>query len=147
MLSGLRSRWTMPAACALRERAADLGHDHHELARGHPPDALEALAEVLAVEELHGDVRGALPNAVVQNLDDVGAPELRGRLGLALEAGLRLGNLRVLALDEFHRAGDVEAEVGGVPHRAHSAAAELTVQAESFSDDEIGSELHAAASG
>src|SRR5207245_6262075 len=105
----------------LGERAANLRDDRVDLARVHPPDARDSLAEVLAVEELHRDVRRAFAYAVVEDLHDVRAAELRRRLRLALEALLRLGHMGELPLDEFYGARNVEPEVRCVPDRPHSS--------------------------
>ena len=142
MLSGLRSRWTMPTRVRLGQRAAHLRDDAQDVVRRQPAQALEALAEVLAVEELHGDVRRPVPDAVIEDLHDVRAAELRRGLGLALEAGLRLGKLGDLALDELDRAGDVEREVRREPDRAHAALAELSIEPEALRDDHVGCQLH-----
>ncbi len=89
------------------------------VARGHLARPGESLAEVLPLEELHRDVRRPLKDSVVDDLDHVRAPDLRGRLGLPLEAGQRDDVARELPLDELDGARDVEAYVRGLPHRPH----------------------------
>src|ERR1700690_820567 len=100
-------------------------------------DARQAFAQVLAVEEFHGDVGGTLANAVVEDLDDVRASKVRSGLGLALEAGLHLGNLSPLPFDEFDGTGHVQTEVRRVPYQAHPPAPEQSVEAESLGDDYV----------
>jgi hypothetical protein len=102
----------------------------------------EALRQVLALEELHGDVRRASPHAVVEDLHDMRAAELRGGLGLALEAGPQLGRLRGLFVDELDRARHVEPGVLGEPHGPHSALPQRADQTESIGDDEPCGQLH-----
>ncbi len=126
----------------LGQRAAHFADDLDDLGGGHPADAVEPLAELLAVEQLHGDVRRAVEDAVVEDLHDVRATERCGRLRLALEARLRLGHLRKFAFDEFHRAGDVETEVGRVPDRPHTSLPELAIELEALCDDNVRCELH-----
>ncbi len=68
----------------------------------------EALEEILAVEQLHHDERLIAVDAVIEDLDDVGAAELGGGRRLATEAlagGLLLGQLGVDELD-----GDVRGQ-------------------------------------
>ena len=67
-LSGLRSRWTMPASCALRQTFRDLGHQLDALrdavAPAHP------LRQRLAVDELHGQKVHVAVRARVVDGDD-----------------------------------------------------------------------------
>ena len=57
------SQWMMPASCSVGDRVGDLRADggdrvHHDRA------ALDELAEVLAVEQLHHEVRRAVLHAL-----------------------------------------------------------------------------------
>jgi hypothetical protein len=131
-----------PDRVRLGQRAAGLGDDPDDVARRHPPQLRQPLAEVFAVEQLHRDVRGALKDAVVEDLDDVRAAKLGRGLGLALETRLRLRQLRDLTLDELHRAGDVERQVRRQPHRSHPALPELANEPEPIGDDDVGLEQH-----
>src|SRR5262249_21277926 len=90
--------------------------------------AIEAVHEVLAVEELHHDVRQVVVDAVIEDVDDVRALKVKRGLGLELEADAPFfgGALRIHELD-----GDVaiEVEVSRDPDRAHAARGELPLQA------------------
>ena len=59
-LSGLRSRWTMPFACAAPSASAICrATEHARRAPGQPALAREPCRQRLALEELHDDVRAA----------------------------------------------------------------------------------------
>ena len=101
-------------------------------------DPGEAFAEILAIEQLHRDIRRPLANAVVEDLNHVRTAELRCRLRFALEARLHLGKLRALAFDELDCTRYVQAQVRRVPHRAHAAATKKPVQTEALGNDNVG---------
>ncbi len=67
------------------------------------------LGEALSFEELHGDVGHAVVDAVVEDLDDVGAAQRRGGLRLALEALEHLRAAGDLGVDELIATGDESA--------------------------------------
>ncbi len=70
-------------------------HDHARLLQ-----LLDDLAEVLAVDELHGEVQRALDLADVEHLDDVGVRQPPGDLGLVQEQlDRQVARLEELALD------------------------------------------------
>ena len=60
MLSGLRSRWTMPLACAAASALAMPRAISHGLAIGQPAARRESLRQRLAVEQLHHEVRATV---------------------------------------------------------------------------------------
>src|SRR5262249_51202270 len=95
------------------------GHDERDAAL-----ALDPLAEVLALEQLHDDVRHAPIGAVVEELDNVGAPEAGGGLRLALEADLGVVQLVVAEGDQLDRDRLVERDVPGDPDRPHASPGE-----------------------
>src|ERR1700683_5675857 len=101
------------------------------------PDLGEALAEVLSLEQLHRDVRRVLANAVIEDLHDVRATKLRGRLRLALEARFCLFERRELALDELHRAWNIEPKMRCLPDRPHAPASDEPIQSEATRDDRV----------
>ena len=53
MLSGLRSRWTMPARCAAAERRRVPAHDERHACLWQPPLRAMRVPERLAREQLH----------------------------------------------------------------------------------------------
>jgi hypothetical protein len=97
-------------------------------------DALEPSGDRFALQELHGDVGRALPNAVIEHVNDVRAAQLRFDLRLAFEARHHLRLAAPVALDELHRAGNSEPEVRREPHRSHSTLTDLTNEAETIGD-------------
>ena len=120
------------------ERSAHLLDDEVHLGRRDATAApRKALTEVLALEELHRDVRTALPDAVVEDLHDVRVPKLSRSLRFALEARVRLGDVGELTLDELHRARRVEPEVHRLPDGSHAAPADHPNQAEAIRHDHI----------
>ncbi len=144
MLSGFRSRCTIPTPCAFVERAADLTDDDAQhVVRGHAADALKTLAEVLAVEELHRDVRRPFTHPVIEDLDDVGAPELRRGLGLALEALLlprgaaAISPSMNLTAQGISRPRCVACQTEPMP-----PCPSCRREPESLRDDHVGCELH-----
>ncbi len=104
---------------------------------------MEAVGQVFPFEELHGDEGHPLADAVVEDLDDVGAAELGGGHRLAIEAGASPGVGGHLGPHELHGAGDLEGQVVGEPHRAHAPLAEQPGQPKALGDDQVGPELQA----
>jgi hypothetical protein len=85
----------------------------------------DPLGERLPLEELHRDE--VLPLVLLDRVDraDAGVVELRGRLGLALEALERRRVLRQLDRQELERHAAAELRVLGLVDDTHAAAAEL----------------------
>ena len=95
-LSGLRSRWTMPIACAARERRQHLAHHLHHAARAARCRVRTIARERLALDELHHDERSAVvERRQVEHADDVlvadqvRPPSPRRRTGRAAPASAR----------------------------------------------------------
>ena len=124
MLAGLRSRWTIPFACADSSASAIWIPRSSSVASSIGP-APDPLRERLSLEQLHGDEVLAL--VLVDRVDgaDPGVVERRGRARLALEAleGGRVGG--ELGGQELERDVPAELRVLGLVDDAHAAAAEL----------------------
>ena len=115
-----------------REGAGDVRDETVSRRIIEPRNALEPLRDRLALQELHHDVGGAGPNAVIEYMHDVRAAQLRFDLGLALETGDHFGLPSPLAFDELDCARDAETEVRGLPHRPHAPFADLAYQPEAI---------------
>ena len=124
------------------EGAADLRGDRGDLARREGALAAEAAVQVLPLEQLHRDVGDAAPHAVVEDLHDVGAPELGRGLGLALEAPRDLGRARGGRVHELERARRLELRVLRGPDGAHAPLAEGADEPEAVGDHEPRLERH-----
>ena len=122
--SGLRSRWTMPLSCAAARPPAISSAISTALRGGRAP-VLQALAERLALEQLHRGVDGALLAAEVVDGEDVRVGEGGDRLRLALEAGERVRVLGEVPRQDLHRDVALELGVARAEHDAHAALAEL----------------------
>src|SRR5580698_2717958 len=71
-LSGLRSRWTMPAACVAASEP-DLARDPQRFGRRQRDEPVQPRAQRLAVEKLHHDERDlVVGEPEVVDLDDPG---------------------------------------------------------------------------
>ena len=86
-----------------RERAGDAGPDARGLARRQRAAPAEDGREVLAVDQLHDDVRAARVLAVVVDRDDVRVAQRGGGLGLLAEARREVGVAQVLGAEELER--------------------------------------------
>src|SRR5450432_4796743 len=107
MLSGLRSRWTIPASWAAASASAICTAVSSSL-------RVAGRSHGRPVHELHHQVIGA----DIVNLADVGMVQRGDGAGLAFEA-VGEGGLRKLDGDRA-----VETRVAGLPHLAHAARAE-----------------------
>ncbi|MEJ7728147.1 MAG: hypothetical protein WKG00_02935 [Polyangiaceae bacterium] len=110
------------------QRPRRLGDDGRRRAHAELAQAAQAAAEVLALEQLHDDERGATLDAVIEDLHHVRGAQARRRLGLALEAGTpvrRLGRARV---HELHRHRPLQHQVRGAPDRPHAAARQQVLE-------------------
>ena len=94
------------------ERPGDGRADARDLARRQRAAPAQDGREVLAVDQLHDDVRAARVLAVVVDGDDVRVAERRRRLGLLPEARRELRVAQVLGAQELER--DVATEPGVV---------------------------------
>jgi hypothetical protein len=120
------------------EGAHDLLGDGDAGGRAQAAEALEALRERFALQELHREVGGALPGAGVEDLHHVRAAQERGGTGLLGETVAQIGVERACALDELQRAGHVELDMVREPDRAHAAAADRGTNVETVCDEEPG---------
>src|SRR5262249_27773256 len=105
----------------------------------------EDLVEVAPLEQLHHDERAAVGrDSVVEHLDDMRAPELRGRRRLPREPRDGVSVRRELVAHDLHDDLAAQAEVLRYPDAAHPAAAERAAQADLRRDKGAGCELHGA---
>jgi hypothetical protein len=95
------------APVGVLQRIADLDEHADGPGRVEPRAALEQLAEVDAIYELHDEVLAG-PGSRVQDRDDVGVREPRGQLRLAAEPPQRRRVVDEPACDDLH--GDVALE-------------------------------------
>ena len=126
--AGLRSRWTMPFSCASSRASAICPRSRSPRRRGIGP-ALQALGEVLALDELHGEEVGRRPVVEARALEavevgDVRVVERGEHLRLALEAGEPLGVRGEGLGQELERDVAAELRVGRAVDLAHAARAE-----------------------
>ena len=127
-LSGFRSRWTIPAACARARPFEHLRDDVHRLAERDAPRPPEPLAEVLAAEQLHHEVRAAVVAARVEHRDDVRALDGAHRARLAREPRDDVLVGRELRVDELDRDALAEPDVLGLVDGAHAAMTDETAE-------------------
>ena len=106
------------------ERVRDLGSEAGGLAGRERAVAGEQRRDVLAVHELHDDVRAVGVGAEVVHADDVGMAQRGGGLGLLLEAGDEGGVAPVLGVKDLDRDLAAELGVGGAIDRRHAALAQ-----------------------
>ena len=118
--------------------AQRLAHVLDDPSRGRqrqPPLAREPGREVLALEQLHHDVRRAVLDPVVVDLHRVRALEHGRGLGLAFEAGPQIGGAGELGGHELDGDVHVELEVAGDPDAAHAALRQYTLEAITSGDE------------
>ena len=105
------------------ERVGHLdAHIQHRVQAQRAPT--EAILQRRALQVLHGDERSPVLFADVVDGADVGVVERRCGAGLALKTAQRLGITRQFSRDELERNGTVQAQILGLVHHAHAAAAE-----------------------
>ena len=105
--------------------AADVPDDPRRLLQRERAEALDALVERLADEELHDHVGPpVVGHAVIEDLDRVLALDRRRGAGLGHEARARLLALDVLRIDELDRDASAQAAVAALPDRPHAAPAD-----------------------
>ncbi|AUX36029.1 uncharacterized protein SOCE836_082330 [Sorangium cellulosum] len=128
------------------DRLAGLDEDERGVREREPADALEPRAQVLALEQLHHEVRGVVVDAVVLDIDHVRALQARGDPGFALEAGQERGRRRKRRCHELDRDGRSQVDVTRRPHRAHPAGRERSLKTVLPTYDGIWGVMHAMAS-
>ena len=114
----------MPARVRGFQRAAGLLHDFNRFLGSQFSLPLHQAAQVLTLDELHGDELHAVGLAQVVNADDVLVGDLGGEKQLLLEAvndGLVAGQI---GADDFQRHHAIQFDVPGFVDRAHPTFAE-----------------------
>ncbi len=76
----------------------------------------------------------ALVLAEIEDGDDVGMMDLRGKAGFLLEASLYVGQCIGLGPEDLHRDGAFERQVEGIEDPGHATLAEHTVEAVATTD-------------
>lgn len=117
------------------EPVTDLQHQIELLFERHAVGSGEVVAERAAVEALHDEVDAPLLLAHVVQLDDVGVEQSAGGLGLAQEAGSRLGLVGQVGhhdLDGHFPPGLLVARGVDDPHRALAEPGDHAVAPYSF---------------
>ncbi len=123
-LSGLRSRWMMPASCAWASASAMATPMAAARAAGTGPRRGH-VRQAVPVEQLHDEEEQPVVGlAEVGDADAVVVIEARGRARLAVEARDRLGVGGQLGAQDLHRHRLVHERVGGAVDGAHAALAE-----------------------
>jgi hypothetical protein len=136
MLSGLRSRWTMPIAWAAARGVGDLRAEVGDGARAELAVGVEVLGEADAADQLDHEVGAAVGElAGVDRAGDVGVIDAGGGDGLALEAGAGLGVARELGADDLDRDLLAQLEVLGDVDGAHATFTEQLDDAVAAVDD------------
>ncbi len=116
-LSGERSRWTSPASCTAASPARIWSARRSPRAIESGPLTPDDGAQRGALEPLHGEERAAIVEpAPAQHRDDVGVPEPRRVLGLALEAADDAGIAGVPGMEHLDRQRPQAGRRGGVDH-------------------------------
>ena len=108
----------------VREGVGDLDRDR----RAHfsaQAAARHELADVLALDVLHRDVKDAVGLVKIVDRADVRVIELRAKLGLAFESSEVCGLLRQFRRKDLDDDGTVQLRVEGLVDRSLSARADL----------------------
>jgi hypothetical protein len=120
------------------EAGAELARDLDGLVAGHAPDAPQETAQFLAIDVLHGNVRGAVHFADVVYAADVGMRDLARNPDLAVETfeqpGIAGGGFR----EKLQGYRLVELEIDGAIDLAHAASADQTENAVAIGQDRSG---------
>ena len=117
------------------ERAGDRRGDPGGLPRRERTAPAQDRGEVLAVDELHDDVRAGRVLPVVVRRDDVRVGQRRGRLGLLAEAGREVRVAQVLGSQELHGHVAAELRVHGAEDGRHAALSEQLDQSVATAED------------
>ena len=121
--SGLRSRWTTPAAWAI-VKADAICTAMSSASRRNIGSAGQTIAQRLAVDVFHRDeVRPSARPAQRMNRADVGIIERGGGTGLLLEAAHTVGIGRDCGREQLDGDAARELGIGGEPDFAHSSRA------------------------
>ena len=136
MFSGLRSRWTMPAACACSSAAQDLAHDRERPRRRHRARRDGVGQRSPARNSITRNSEPSGGAAEVGDGDDVRVGEAAGRLGLALEAARELFLAAQLGQQHLDREIAAHHRVLGAVHGAHAADADAADDAVALTDDD-----------
>ena len=104
------------------ERVGHMGHDRRRVLRRERPGGGDPLAQIVAVDEPHGDVRPSVALAVVVDRDDVGVLDRRRGTRLAQEALANAWIAEQPGRDDLQRDGTVETQLRGLVDDAHTAA-------------------------
>ena len=136
MLAGFTSRWMMPCSCACaRPAGRDLTGECEGLVRRERASIVEALAQRLAVDEVHHEVRRVVPHAEIDDGDAVRMRELRHHAGLAIEAGLELVVGDERRVEELDRDELADGDALGLEDLAHRASGHHLEQLVAIVDD------------
>ncbi len=117
------------------ERLADLRAHARGLARGQGTGLADDRREVLALDQLHHDVRPGVVLAEVVNGDDVGVAQRRGRPGLVTEPGQEVGVAPELGAQQLDGNVALELRVARAIDAGHAALSEKLQQTVSPAED------------
>jgi hypothetical protein len=126
----------------LVEGQGRLVQDRDRLGRGQAPEALEALRDLLAAEQLH-DEEGHLRRLVVAGVEDVDdelALDVGGDLRLALEALAQIGALEDVREHHLQRAPALGLEVHDLVDGPHAALRDAADDPVAVGEDRVRSE-------
>jgi hypothetical protein len=104
-------------------------HRQHDVDRAlhtERPFASDHRGERFAVEKLHRDIRHAVDDAEIIDVDDVRVLEPRGRARLLEKARDRVGVERLVGVEDLQRDALVERRLARLEHSAERPCAELT---------------------
>ncbi len=119
------SRWTMPAACATRERGERLPREDDRVLLGEAPPRLQEVGERAPLDELHREVPVGADLPEVVDLDDPRVVQPRGGPRLleeALDVEVVLGELLG---EELQRDVALERDVPRPEDASHPAPSQL----------------------
>ena len=126
MLSGFRSRCTMPASCAAARPDAICTAKSSAWSRGSGPRAKQ-LGQRLTLDELQHQVAPALRLLDPVDPGDVGVAQRRERARLGLEAREAVRVARQILGQRLQRDGTAEPRVRRPVDDAHAPATDLTL--------------------
>ncbi len=123
-VAGLHIAVDDPAVVCRIERSCDLGNQAGGLARRERAVAAEERGEILAVDQLHHEVRALVVDAEVVDRHDAGVAERRSSVSLLAKSRDEVGVAPEFPVEDLD--GDIAAElaVGGAVDRGHAALAQ-----------------------